>query len=173
MGRSPKLVYVEDTTGLNPLATTYAIATPTAPVTTTLSLRMRLMSPGVDYSIDRIRGIPTFVNPVSPDVRIAIDFTRWRTARVLSSLIAGHTALMFKDHNPETPQVSQEIKRFYSLGDKNIVRDNGLGNFAFRVFGQKRANRHRQHAQSDPKISRYDHYAVRNRYFRVGEPASV
>lgn len=132
-GTIPELVYIEDTTGLNTLATNYAIATPTAPTTTTLFMRMRLMSPGVDYSIDRIRGIITFVNPISPDVRVAVDFTLADNTRV-SSLVAGHTAVLIKDHNPETPGVSQEIKRFYSLGDKNIVRDNGLGNFALRVL---------------------------------------
>ncbi len=132
-GTIPERVYIEDTTGLSPLATTYAIATPTAPVTTTLPLRMRLMSPGVDYNMDRIRGIITFVNPISPDVRVAIDFTLADNTR-LSSLVAGHIAVLIKDHDPETPQVSQEIKRFYSVGDKNVVRDNGLGNFAFRVL---------------------------------------
>lgn len=136
-GTTPEIVYIEDTTGLNPLATSYVVATPTAPITTALNLRMRIMSPGVDYSIDRLRGIISFVNVVPEDVRIAIDFTLSDGTR-LSSLVAGNTAVLIKDRNPESPQVSQEIKRFYSLGDRNIVRDNGLGNFSLKVLDKNR-----------------------------------
>ncbi len=132
-GTVPESVYIEDTTGLNPLATTYLVATPTAPATTAISIRMRQMSPGVDYSVDRVRGIITFVNQVPLDVRVAIDFTLADGTR-LSSLVAGGIAVLIKDKPPEAPGVSQEIKRFYRLGDKNIVRDNGLGNFAFKVL---------------------------------------
>lgn len=139
----PEEVYVEDTTGINPNATVFEVATPTAPTTTTVPLRMRQMSPGVDYSIDRIRGIITFTVPVPQDVRIAIDFTLNNGER-LGNLIAGSSnpadprALLVKDRNPETPGVSQEIKRFYFVGDRNINRDNGLGNFVFKVLDKNR-----------------------------------
>ncbi|MCG3203816.1 MAG: hypothetical protein KCHDKBKB_00488 [Elusimicrobia bacterium] len=137
-GTIPETVFIEDTTGLNPLATNYIVATPTAPVTTTFNIRMRQLSPGVDFSIDRIKGVITFVNPVSEDVRVAIDFTLSDGTR-LSSLLGNHMVLI-KDKTPEGAQVSQEIKTFYSVGDRNIVRDDGLGNFVLKVLDKNREN---------------------------------
>lgn len=134
-GTQPEVVYVEDLS-LNPQATFYIIASATAPTTTALSIKMKQLSSGVDYSIDRLRGIISFTNPRSEDERIAIDFTLNDGTR-LSSL-TGKDAILIKDKPPITPGVDQEIKRFYSLGDKNIARDNGLGNFVLKVLDKNR-----------------------------------
>jgi len=138
-GTIPENVYIEDTTGLNPLATNYLVASPLAPTSaaSAVSLRMRQMAPGVDYSIDRLRGIITFVNPIPDAVSVAIDFTLQDGTR-LSSLVRPSVAVLIKDKVPQTPQLSQEIKRFYNLGDRNIVRDNGLGNFSLKVLDKDR-----------------------------------
>ncbi|MFN0118623.1 MAG: hypothetical protein ACKVQC_10075 [Elusimicrobiota bacterium] len=133
-----EVIYIEDTTGLLPFpqAQNYDIATPTAPATT-INIRMRQLSRGVDYSIDRIRGIVTFTNTIPEDSRVAIDFTLASGER-LSSLVAGGVGVLIKDKNPETAGVSQEIKRFYFVGARNINRDNGLGNFIFKVLDKNR-----------------------------------
>jgi hypothetical protein len=135
-GAQQEEVYIEDTTGLNPLASDFDVATPTAPATT-IRIRMRQLSPGVDYSIDRIKGIITFTTSIAREARVAVDFTLSSGER-LQSLIGGNFALLIKDREPETPQVSQEIKRFYTAGSRNIVRDNGLGNFILKVLDNNR-----------------------------------
>lgn len=137
-GTIPEEVYIEDNT-TNPQAQLLNIAYATAPLTTTVQIRMRQMSPGVDFSVDRLRGILTFTNPVPEDARIAVDYTIASGQRI-QSLVAGGVAILIKDKNPEPQPVSQEIKRFYSAGSKNVVRDNGLGNFQLRVLDKNREN---------------------------------
>lgn len=138
----PEIVYAEETTGLVPFpqAQDYQIATPTAPAAPPLTIRMRQLSRGVDYSIDRLTGIITFTNEVSADIRIAIDFTLNNGQR-LSGLVGGGNpvaGVLIKDKSPEAPEVSQEIKRFYSAKSRNIVPDNGLGNFLLVVMDKNR-----------------------------------
>ncbi len=135
-GTNPEVLYVEDNT-TNPQASFRSIAVATAPTTDTVSIRMRQMSPGVDYSIDRLRGIISFNTSIPEDSRIAVDFTLASGQR-LSASLAGGLALLIKDRNPEPIPVSQELKGFYSAGTKNIVRDNGLGNFVFKVLDKDR-----------------------------------
>jgi hypothetical protein len=130
----PEQVFIEDTTGLLADATDYVVAVPTAPATTT-SIRMRRMSRGVDYSIDRLRGIITFTRTIDENVRLAIDFSISDGSRLINQpgVAAGVVGVLIKDKTPEAPEASQEIKRFYNTGDRNIVRDNGLGNFVFQI----------------------------------------
>lgn len=128
-----EIVYLEDESGLLTDATTY-IVTSSTNSGVTQSIRMRIMSRGIDYTIDRVEGIITFTNPISETRRVAIDFTLASGERI-SSLTpsANDVGVIIKDKTPEAPQVSQEIKRFYPIGDRNLVRDNGLGNFVLRV----------------------------------------
>jgi hypothetical protein len=137
----PESVYIQDTTGNDPRAQNYIVASPTAPASATgLTLRMRPLSRGVDYSIDKTTGVITFNTPPKIDERVVIDFT-FRDGTRLSSLAgaAGAIGFLIKDGNPEGPEVGQEIKRYYSAGARNIVRDNGLGNFILKLFDKDRA----------------------------------
>lgn len=142
IGNAPEDVYLEDTTGLLPQATFFAVATPTSPASAPLRIRMYRLSPGVDYSIDRIKGIISFVNPVPEPSRVAIDFAlNDNSSRLANTVSNGQAvAVLIKDKLPEAPQVSQEIKRFYSVGARNIVRDNLLGNFILKLLDKNREN---------------------------------
>jgi hypothetical protein len=130
----PEQVFIEDTTGLLLDATNYLVAYPTEPETS-FTVRMRRMSRGVDYSIDRLKGIITFTNPVNESVRIAIDFSIANGTQLINlpNVAPRIINLIIKDKTPEHPGASQEIRRFYSTGDRNIIRDNGLGNFLLTV----------------------------------------
>lgn len=135
-GDIPEQVYIEDAGGLLVDSTDYMVALATEPQTA-VSIRMRQMSRGVDYSIDRLDGIISFVNPLHEDVRVAINFAI-SGGRELKNLVSapGVVGVLIKgkkDEEAKYPQMNQEIKRFYSVGDRNIVRDNGLGNFLFSV----------------------------------------
>jgi len=138
LGNAPEFVLAED--NLSPLATFYAVTSPTDTTKTEL-IQMRQLSPGIDYSIDRIKGIITFTNQRSENERIAIDFTFNNGARLTSLTPAiNDVAVLIKDRVPETPEVSQELKLFYSIGAQKIVYDNGLGNFVLKVQDKNRTS---------------------------------
>jgi hypothetical protein len=136
----PEQVFIEDTTGLLLDATDYAVALATTP-SQAVTIRMRRMSRGVDYSIDRLKGIITFTNPVNEANRVAVDFSLSNGERIKDRVInvsgapSNIVGVLLKDKVSQTPnpEANQEIKRFYSTGDRNIVRDNSLGNFLLTV----------------------------------------
>ena len=135
----PEIVYIQDNT-TNPQILTRDFASSSAPASALISIPTRILSRGVDYSIDRVEGVITFTNPISEDARVAIDFTLASGQRLvdLQGFPAGADGVLIKDSKPEDDNVSQEIKRFYSAGARNIIHDNGLGNFQLRVLDKNR-----------------------------------
>ncbi len=133
-------VFIEDTSGLLQDATNYVVVSPSTG-TPNITIRMRRMSRGLDYSVDRLRGIITFNNAVRETDRVAINFAL-NGGTLLTSLVGGGSAVgvLIKDKTPEDAQVSQEIKRFYYAQSRNITRDNGLGNFIFKIKDKNREN---------------------------------
>ncbi len=108
------------------------------------------LAPGQDYTIDYIRGIVTFRLAVQPQFVVAIDYidaTGAPLSQQTSSAKSGGTGLakLIKTFG-DVPIVSstteqgynRELKTFYSLGQNQVIRDNGRGNFILKVLDPKR-----------------------------------
>jgi hypothetical protein len=104
-----------------------------------------LLKPGQDYTVDYARGIINFRNPTAASAVIAADFTLANGAR-FSSLGGGGFKLIKTENdlpiNPlqENAELGyrRELKTFYAIGRNRIIRDNGRGNFIFRVVDLNR-----------------------------------
>ncbi len=115
--------------------------------------RFQLMSPGIDYVMDYVKGIVTFSRTLNPQDVVIIDFQNADGTRLAqnSSTSTLNTTSAFPDQPAiiKTPsdialssytalsdlQVAhrRELKTYYSIGQTNIVRDNGTGNFTLKV----------------------------------------
>ncbi|MEK9145711.1 MAG: hypothetical protein AAB339_08895, partial [Elusimicrobiota bacterium] len=110
------------------------------------------LTPGVDYTVDYVRGILTFKNSLDPQFVVAVDFsdkggvpiTQQTSSATLSGGGTGRLKLVktFADTaiastSTETGY-NRELKTFYSIGRSQIVRDDGRGNFFLRVLDQNR-----------------------------------
>ncbi|MEQ1920068.1 MAG: hypothetical protein ABL955_12800, partial [Elusimicrobiota bacterium] len=107
-----------------------------------------------DYTIDYAKGIIQFRNQLLPQYVVAIDYIdnggRQLTLQISSQtagLPAGGSGRFKLIKTPSDVPVisssteagySREMKTFYSIGQNQIVRDNGRGNFIMRVLDLNR-----------------------------------
>lgn len=121
--------------------------------TSTYTGRFTLMSPGIDYVIDYTKGLLTFNRTLNTQDVVIIDYQNANTTLLSqnSSTSTLNTASAFPSEPAiiKTPsdialssitalanqQVSDkaELKTYYSIGQNNIVHDNGYGNFTVKV----------------------------------------
>jgi len=128
--------------------------------TSTYTGRFQLLSPGLDYVMDYVKGLVTFNRTLNPQDVVLIDYQDvdgLSLAKSISPVNRTQTAA-FPEHLAiiKTPsdialssvtavsslQVShlREMKTYYSIGQNNIVRDNGSGNFTVKVQDLNRNN---------------------------------
>ncbi len=107
---------------------------------------------GQDYTIDYAKGIVQFRNQLLPQYVVAIDYldnagNQLTLQTSSSTLAAGGTGRFKLIKTPvDVPIISssteagfnREMKTFYSIGQNQIVRDNGRGNFILRVLDLNR-----------------------------------
>jgi hypothetical protein len=122
--------------------------------TSTYTGRFQLLSPGIDYVMDYVKGLVTFNRTLNSQDVVIIDYVDRNN---ISLSQKGSTSSLTADALPDqvfpaiikTPsdialssipavadaQVShrREMKTYYSIGQNNIVRDNGTGNFTVKV----------------------------------------
>ena len=120
--------------------------------TVTYRGRFQLLSPGIDYVMDYIKGMVTFSRTLNPQDVVIIDFQNSD-----GSMLAQNTApLLLNTGGSGLPKIikspsdiplissdtltaaaetcwNRELKTYYSIGQTNIVRDNGTGNFTLKV----------------------------------------
>ncbi|MBI4061635.1 MAG: hypothetical protein HY403_09410, partial [Elusimicrobia bacterium] len=141
---------------------------------------------GQDYTIDYAKGILQFRNQLLAQYVVAIDyldnFGNPLTTQSSSSTIAAGGSGLFKliKTPSDAPIVSsateagynREIKTVYSIGQNQIVRDNGRGNFILRVLD---LNRVEVGSSLLPQQKYPDTIEVdfENGLFRLKEPFSV
>lgn len=141
---------------------------------------------GQDYTIDYAKGIIQFRNQLLPQYVVAIDYIdaagNQLTTQTSSNTIAGGGSGRFKliKTPSDIPIVSsgteagfnREMKTFYSIGQNQIVRDNGRGNFILRVLDQNRVEvgSGLQPVQKYPDTIEVD---FENGIFRLKQPFSV
>ena len=126
--------------------------------TSTYTGRFQLMSPGIDYVMDYAKGLVTFSRTLNTQDVVVIDF-RNAGGTLLSQNSSTSTldtaAALAAPAIIKTPSdialssiaavadklVShrRELKTYYSIGQNNIVRDNGSGNFILKVQDLNRA----------------------------------
>ncbi len=111
----------------------------------TFTGRFSRLVPGVDYTLDYSKGILTFRNRLEAQHVAAVDFTDANgisiTVQSTFSAAGGSGRLKLIKTVADVPLVissetghNRELKTFYSIGQNNIVRDNGRGNFILRVL---------------------------------------
>lgn len=123
------------------------------------------LNAGVDYTIDYVKGILTFRSGLLPQYAVAIDYvdangiqlsvqTSTTGVGSTSPCVPNGTTCINAPRLVKTPndlplnvesttstaQVgwNREMKTFYNIGQTQIVRDNGRGNFILQVLNQQR-----------------------------------
>lgn len=110
------------------------------------------LSPGLDYTIDYVKGVLTFRNSLNAQDVVAVGLTDATgnpiTLQKSTSAAEGlggsgrfKIIKAYADVAISTPIEAgyrQELKTFYNVGRTQIVRDNGRGNFFLKVLDQNR-----------------------------------
>lgn len=108
--------------------------------------RFQLMSRGVDYVMDYANGVMTFSSMLDSDDVVIIDFQNANNS-LLSANSSTSTLDTAGDNRYKIIKAKddvyisttaeagyrRELKTYYSIGQTNIVRDNGNGNFSLKV----------------------------------------
>ena len=116
--------------------------------------RFQLLSPGIDYVMDYSKGLVTFNRTLNPQEVVIIDYQNaggtflsqnGSPGSITADALAGQIfPAIIKTPNDislsTAPSLSDlrvshkcELKTYYSIGQSNIVRDNGSGNFILKV----------------------------------------
>ncbi|MFA6317186.1 MAG: hypothetical protein WC943_07195, partial [Elusimicrobiota bacterium] len=107
--------------------------------------RFSLLIPGIDYSIDYTKGILSFRYQLQPQHVVAVDFIDAAGLHITfqsTTTVSGGTGRFKLVKTPADVPISvstetghnRELKTFYSIGQNQIVRDDGRGNFVLRVL---------------------------------------
>jgi hypothetical protein len=96
------------------------------------------LDPGVDYSIDYIKGIIVFNTSIDVNYIIAIDYTK-KSGKKLSDINGTGAPILIKDEN-ESDAIAgtQEIKSYYRLGDTKIIKGTFGQDFIVKILNSDR-----------------------------------
>lgn len=106
--------------------------------TITYTGKFKLLTRGVDYTIDYNNGEVIFSRSLNPQDVVIIDFQKSDGSWLRDENGSGRFKIL-KSYNDIYISTSaeygwrSEIKTYYFLGQTNIVRDNGRGNFILKV----------------------------------------
>ncbi|MEW6041644.1 MAG: hypothetical protein AB1633_08995, partial [Elusimicrobiota bacterium] len=108
--------------------------------------RFQLLNSGIDYIMDYAKGIVMFTRSLNTQEVVIIDFENTNGSKLSTnpstfSLLTGGTGnyKIIKTANDiyissrSEMGYSRELKTYYSIGQTNIVRDDGRGNFVLKV----------------------------------------
>ena len=150
--------------------------------------RFLQLQPGQDYTIDYVNGILSFRNALQPQFVVAVDFVDASGNHIASQTTATNTAtcngptcgFLKLIKTPRDTQIvisteigyNRELKTIYNIGQTQIVRDNGRGNFVLQVLNQQRPE---VGAGLNPPQKYPDHILVdfENGTFRLDRPFAV
>ncbi len=127
--------------------TTTTTATFTGPAGTNTGVFKQLV-PGIDYTIDYVKGIIRFKRILQIKDILVVDYTPQGQTQPLSQTIGGPDPLTNSNGDtalngfqpillkPDETQffATRELKNFYNLEDTRIVRDDGRGNFILKIL---------------------------------------
>jgi hypothetical protein len=114
--------------------------------TSTYTGKFEILNPGLDYNIDYIKGILTFNRTLGSQETVIIDFTNSNGTKLSENLSplnigtggSGRLKLVKTQNDIYISDESEsgwerELKTYYSIGQMNIVRDDGRGMFTLKV----------------------------------------
>ncbi|MBI4346965.1 MAG: hypothetical protein HY553_08935, partial [Elusimicrobia bacterium] len=109
----------------------------------TFTAKFAQLAPGTDYTIDYVKGILQFRIPIDPNYVLAVDYAKADGTLLSNENGTGRPKLI---KTPGDVPIStstevgftRELKTIYSLGQTQVVRDNGRGNFILKVLDPKR-----------------------------------
>ncbi|KAF0127121.1 MAG: hypothetical protein FD189_630 [Elusimicrobia bacterium] len=150
-----ELVYLDTQSNLpvDNLVISSITADDLAQQTTTYTGRFQRLSPGIDYTVDYAKGILTFSRGMNVQDVVIIDYTNANgtllsqnaSTTTLNTLGSGRLKLVktLNDAPISTAPVqadfdaqvgwNREIKTYYSIGQTNLVRDDGRGSFTLKL----------------------------------------
>ena len=113
--------------------------------TSTYTGKFEILNPGLDYNIDYIKGILTFNRTLNSQETVIIDFQNSNGTKLSQNspsnidtagsgkfkLIKTQNDIYIADESETGWQ--RELKTYYSIGQMNIVRDDGRGMFTLKV----------------------------------------
>jgi len=115
--------------------------------------RFQLMSPGIDYVMDYAKGLVTFSRTLNTQDVVIINYQNANgtflvqnsSSSLLDTTGTGREKLIKTPNDIPFPNAGEtgyrrERKTYYSIGQTNIVRDNGSGNFTLKVEDLTRNN---------------------------------
>ncbi len=130
-------IYVDSNTTSGDYVPVSLVAKDWGDASITYAAKFKLLTRGVDYTIDYSRGIIQFVRPQTAASVIAVNY-RSNNGTWLSP--NQNEAYLIKTENDKNPGSAaalgwqMEMKTFYSVGAQQITRDNGKGNFILRLL---------------------------------------
>lgn len=105
------------------------------------SAQWRLLTRGVDYTVDYATGIIEFKKSITAASVLAVDYRNSRGEYLSAFGETPGTIKLIKTENEKPWEGSTtesanklEIKRFYNIGAQKITQDNGKGNFILRLL---------------------------------------
>ncbi|OGR81142.1 MAG: hypothetical protein A2636_01510 [Elusimicrobia bacterium RIFCSPHIGHO2_01_FULL_64_10] len=114
----------------------------------------KLLVPGVDYTVDYVKGTIRFRRAIQITDIVAADYIPVGSNQPISQTLAGDDPRVPPDKKstdllkgfkpfllkPDESQffATREVKSIYNLGDTNIVRDDGRGNFILKIVDLNR-----------------------------------
>jgi len=128
--------------------TTFTTATFTGPAGPNTGVFKQLV-PGLDYSVDYIKGIIRFKKAIQLKDILVVDYIPAGQTQPFSQTFGGADPLITNPNGdtalngfqpillkPDETQffATRELKNFYNLGDTRIVRDDGRGNFLLKIL---------------------------------------
>ncbi|MBI5883619.1 MAG: hypothetical protein HZB91_11010 [Elusimicrobia bacterium] len=146
--------------------------------------RFSQLVPGIDYSIDYTKGILTFRYQLMPQHVVAVDYldTAGRSITVQSTTtVSGGTGRLKLVKTPADLPITvsteaghnRELKTFYSIGQNQIVRDDGRGNFVLKVLDPTTRNEVGSGLTPQQKYPETIDVDFENGSFRLLQPFSV
>ena len=110
-----------------------------AVLTSTYTGRFQLLSRGSDYVMDYANGMLTFASSLNTNDVVIIDFKNTNGVNLADNpstgtiTAGGGSTGNYKIIKTSETGSDNELKTYYSIGQTNIVRDNGTGNFSLVV----------------------------------------
>ncbi|MBI4657042.1 MAG: hypothetical protein HY746_09910 [Elusimicrobia bacterium] len=108
--------------------------------------KFQLLNPGIDYVMDYAKGLVTFNSSLNQQDTFIIDFENSNGTKLsmnsststLDTAGTGNFKLIKTKNDFQIAYSSEtgynrELKTYYSIGQSNIVRDDGRGNFTLKV----------------------------------------
>ncbi|MBN1383355.1 MAG: hypothetical protein JW983_00540 [Elusimicrobia bacterium] len=128
-------IYIDDKNAANNTIVTSSITVAQYNVWgSSVQATAELLYAGSDYTIDYERGVIVFRKTIEANYIIAVDYEKKDGTRVINDAPGG----LYKMIKDESDNLQYELKNYYSIGRRKIVRDDNKGNFILQILDLNR-----------------------------------